>query len=124
MKYLNKTVFKILFFIVVIALMLSPVLPNDFTDFIYFLGLNDKDEHFIAFFLLSFLLNRASDTRIHRLRNVTALVVFGILIEFVQSFIPERSASVFDAFADFLGILTFQFLFSMYLFFKKEKKKL
>jgi len=122
LKYLNKTVFKILFFIVVIALMLSPVLPDDFLDFISFLGFNDKGEHFIAFFLLSFLLNRASDTRIHRLRNVLALFSFGIVIECLQAFIPERGESIFDILANFAGILVFQLCFSMYLFFVKRKK--
>ena len=102
--------------------MMTPVLPTDFHAFISFLGLNDKGEHFIAFFLLSFLLNRASDTRIHRLRNMVALLTFGIVIELIQAYIPERGASIFDVFADLAGILVFQFLFSIYLFFKKRKK--
>jgi len=123
LKYLNKTVFKILFFIVVIALMLSPVLPDDFLDFISFLGLNDKGEHFIVFFLLSFLLNRASDTRIHRLRNILVLFSFGVVIEFVQLWIPERGTSLTDALANFAGILVFQLCFSIYLFFVKRKKR-
>jgi len=123
LKYLNKTVFKILFFIVVIALMLSPVLPDDFLDFISFLGLNDKGEHFIAFFLLSFLLNRASDTRIHRLRNILVLFSFGVVIELVQLWIPERGTSLTDALANFSGILVFQLCFSIYLFFVKRKKR-
>jgi hypothetical protein len=122
LKYLNKTVFKILFFIVVIALMLSPILPDNFLDFMDSLGLNDKGEHFIAFFLLSFLLNRASDTRIHRLRNVLLLFSFGVMIELIQLFIPERGTSLADILANFAGILVFQFCFSLYLFFVKRKK--
>jgi len=102
--------------------MTIPILPADFHTFISFLGLNDKGEHFIAFFLLSFLLNRASDTGIHRLRNMAALLTFGIVIELIQAYIPERSASIFDVLADFAGILAFQFLFSIYLFFKKRRK--
>ena len=127
MKFLNKTIFKILFFILVFlvfSLMTIPILPADFHTFISFLGLNDKGEHFIAFLLLSFLLNRASDTRIHRLRNMAALLTFGIVIELIQAYIPERNASLFDVLADFAGILVFQFLFSIYLFFKKRRTKL
>ncbi len=123
MKYLNKTVYKVLFFVLVFALMMSPVLPDTFTQFIAFLGLNDKGEHFIAFFFLSFLLNRASDTKIHRLRNVFALLSFGMVIELIQLFIPERGASLADFLADLAGILVFQLCFSSYLFLAKRKNR-
>lgn len=105
----------------VFALMMSPVLPSHFLDLIDFLGLNDKDEHFIAFFLLSFLLNRASSTIKRRLRNAISLAIFAISIEFIQALIPERSASFTDFIADLLGILAFQLCFSVYLFFVKRK---
>ena len=101
--------------------MLSPVLPDNFMALISFLGLNDKMEHFIAFFLLSFLLNRASSTMRHRLRNIAALLSFGIMIELIQYFIPNRTASILDILADLSGIVVFQLLFSMFLYMKKRK---
>ena len=121
MHYLNKTIYKVTFFIVVILLMLSPVLPDTFMTLVSFIGLNDKMEHFIAFFLLSFLLNRASSTIKHRLRNIAVLLSFGIIIELIQNFIPNRTASISDILAGLLGIIVFQLLFSMFLYIKKEK---
>ena len=117
----TKTFFKVLFFVLVLALMMAPELPDDFLKFINFLGLNDKGEHVIAFFLLSLFLNRASSTGLHRLRNVLALFSFGITIEFIQLFIPERGTSLYDALANLAGILIFQLLFSIYLFVKQRK---
>lgn len=122
MNFLNKKVYKIIFFVFVIALMLVPVVPKEFQNFMHFLGLNDKAEHVIAFFLLSLLLNRASNTSIHRLRNIVALLSFGFVIEAVQMFIPGRSATFADFMANVFGILIFQVLFSIYLFLKKRKK--
>ena len=124
MVFLNKTFFKVLFFILVIALMMAPELPDDFLKFIDFLGLNDKGEHVIAFFLLSLFLNRASSTGLHRLRNILALFSFGITIELMQLFIPERGTSINDALANLAGILIFQCLFSIYLFVKQRKENL
>jgi len=123
MLLLNKTLFKVLFFMLVMALMMAPVLPDTFLEFVDFLGLNDKGEHAIAFFLLSLFLNRASHRRIHRWRNVVALFSFGIAIELIQLFIPQRGTSIYDALANLAGILLFQLLFSLYLFWKQWKSR-
>lgn len=121
--HFNKTVYKVAFFIVVLLLMLTPVLPEELKAFFTFLELTDKMEHFIAFFLLSFLLNRASSTITHRLRNVVALSTFGLFIEVMQYFIPNRSTSLYDLLADMAGIFTFQVLFSIYLIIMKKINK-
>lgn len=121
--HFNKTVYKVAFFIVVLLLMLTPVLPKELKAFFTFLELTDKMEHFIAFFLLSFLLNRASSTITHRLRNVVALSTFGLFIEMMQHFIPNRSTSLYDLLADMAGIFTFQVLFSIYLIIMKKINK-
>lgn len=120
--HFNKTVYKVAFFIVVLLLMLSPILPEKFETTMSFLRLNDKMEHMIAFFLLSFLLNRASSTIAHRTRNVLALLAFGIAIECIQYFIPNRSMSAYDVLADIAGIVLFQVLFSAYLYYLKRKQ--
>jgi len=120
--HFNKTVYKVAFFIVVLLLMLTPVLPKELEAFFTFLRLTDKMEHFIAFFLLSFLLNRASSTLAHRLRNVVALTAFGALIEVMQYFIPNRTTSLYDLLADMVGIFAFQVLFSIYLIIMKKIK--
>jgi VanZ family protein len=76
----------------------------------------DKINHFMAFFTLSLLLNRASSRPMARLRNVLALLSFGIFIEYVQSFLPYRDASLLDVAADLCGILLFQSTLTLYRF--------
>ncbi len=122
MKFLNKSVYKVIFFIIATALMLYPVMPNDYISSLYPVNLNDKVEHAGVFFILSLLLNRASATRGHRLRNVVVLSLFGVVIELIQHFIPHRSTSLNDALANIAGILIFQLLFSIYLFSIKRKQ--
>jgi len=122
LRFLNKNVYKVIFFIIATALMLYPVMPNDYISSLYPVDLNDKVEHAAVFFILSLLLNRASATTGHRLRNVIALSAFGIVIELIQHFIPHRSASLNDALANIAGILLFQLLFSIYLYLSKRKR--
>ena len=122
MKFLNKSIYKVIFFIIATALMLYPVMPNDYISSLYPVNLNDKVEHAGVFFILSLLLNRASATRGHRLRNVVVLSLFGVVIELIQHFIPHRSTSLNDALANIAGILIFQLLFSIYLFSIKSKQ--
>ncbi len=82
----------------------------------------DKIKHIIfAFFTLSFLLNRASSTIEHRVRNMVALLLFGAVIELVQSFLPYREASMGDIYADLTGILIFQLILSGYRYIKGVK---
>lgn len=114
--HFNKREFKILFFIAVTAVLILAVVPSDHIDFDYLY--EDKIKHATAFFTLSLLLNRASSTFQHRLRNMTALLAFGILIEIIQLLTPYRESSIYDVLADVVGILLFQLLFSLYRFYK------
>jgi VanZ family protein len=109
---MTKFYFKSIFFIAAFAVFYLALAPSDnvWLDF----GLGDKFNHFLAFFTLSLLLNRSSSSYEKRLRNVTALFLFGVLIEIVQAFIAYRSSSVEDLFADLLGIFTFQAFYSIY----------
>jgi len=62
----------------------------------------DKANHFSAFFVLYILLSFAYKKMALHVK-VLWLLVFGIQIEIVQSFI-EREASLLDIFADSIGI--------------------
>ena len=109
-QYLSKRDWKLLFFITTIAILILALLPNGG-------GIDtgwDKANHFIAFFTLSFLLNRASSTIHARIRNMISLVGFGILIEVLQSFVKYRDSDFNDVIADSVGILVFQLLLSLY----------
>jgi len=113
-----------MFFIVATAAMLYPVMPNDLVSSFFPENLNDKIQHGTVFFILAMLLNRSSDTKKHRIRNIIVLSIFGIVIELIQYYVPNRTPSVYDALADIVGILLFQFLYTVYLHFGRERHHL
>ena len=107
----KKGFYKILFFtFTLIVVFIFAIVPNDHIELGYQHA--DKIKHLSAFFTLSFLLNRASSDMAQRFRNMSALLLFGIFIEFVQYYLPARSTSIEDIFADVTGILLFQFTYS------------
>jgi VanZ family protein len=111
MNLLTKKQYKILFFIATISILILALIPNGG-------GINistwDKVNHFIAFFTLSFLLNRASSTINARIRNMLSLLGFGMSIEIFQAFTSYRASDINDIFADSVGILAFQLSLSLY----------
>jgi VanZ family protein len=115
-KIMEKKLFKVLFFITAFIVFIFAIVPDDNIH----LNINnaDKVKHFFAFFVLSFLLNRASSTIEHRIRNMGALLLFGISIEIIQLFFPTRESSIEDIIADSVGILVFQLSLSIIRFIK------
>ena len=114
---LTKKHYRLLFYITAFAVFILAIVPNDHLN--DYIDNADKVKHFTAFFTLSYLLNRASSTIAHRLRNMVLLLLFGIFIEFVQIYLIYRSSSIYDIYADLVGILLFQFLLSIYRFIKE-----
>lgn len=123
-KYLNllsKNQFKIVFFISLIIVLYFALIPESselLFDFKYF----DKIKHILVFFLLSFLLNRASSDTSKRIRNSIALFIFGIFIEFLQFYMPDRQVSFSDLLANLIGILFFQITYSFLKFWQKKRR--
>ena len=116
---MNKKYFKLAFFSAVISILVLAIIPNGG-------GVDtgwDKANHFIAFFTLSLLLNRASSTAHARIRNALSLVAFGMFIEVVQAFISYRSADYHDVIADSIGIVVFQGLLSLYRVYRRKFSK-
>jgi len=68
-------------------------------------GVNNADKlgHFMAFFGLSFLADRAFPSHFNKL-SLPLLVLYGAAIELIQGQLPYRSASVADFIADITGI--------------------
>ena len=64
----------------------------------------DKANHFIAFFAL-FLTLSCGFEKVGLRNKILFLLIFGIQIEVVQAFLPFREFSLFDIFADFVGIV-------------------
>jgi VanZ family protein len=117
----NKRIFKILFFITLAIVFILALVPNDHVTIEYIYA--DKLKHMSAFFMLSLLLNRASSTLKHRIRNMILLLLFGIFIEVVQLYFPHRESSVLDVIADFAGIVLFQVSYSIFKLIKFKLKK-
>ena len=115
-KIMKKKYYKVLFFITAFVIFILAIVPDD--QIKLSIDNADKVKHFTAFFILSFLLNRASSTIAHRLRNMGALIGFGIFIELIQLFLPFRESSIEDIIADSVGILVFQLLLSIFRLFK------
>lgn len=109
---LSKQQFKVIFFITVIFILYKALTPPSGTPFLAFDNA-DKLLHASAFFVLSFLLNRASSSISKRIRNMVSLLAFGILIEILQSFTGYREVSFWDVMADLVGILLFQLTYSI-----------
>jgi VanZ family protein len=63
----------------------------------------DKANHFIAFFSLYVTLSLGYP-KLEVVKKVLLLLAFGIQIELVQAFLPNREFSLFDILADSLGI--------------------
>ncbi len=114
---ISKKTYKRLFFIASFAILVLSLLPDQG-------GIDtgwDKANHFIAFFTLSLLLNRASSTLNARIRNMLTLLGFGMLIEIVQAFTSYRSSDWHDVVADSVGIMVFQLLLSLYRFIQSRR---
>ena len=108
---LNKNQFKIVFFLTVIFVLFKALMPP--SEPLFEFPHSDKVLHAGAFFVLSFLLNRSSSSMTKRIRNMLSLLAFGVLIELLQSFTGYREVSFLDVLADLLGILLFQFSYSL-----------
>ncbi len=68
---------------------------------------SDKSLHFLAFCTLAVLLDFAFPRSRFGTIKILSLIGYGILIEFVQSFLPYRSAELADVFADMVGICAY-----------------
>lgn len=69
--------------------------------------LNDKVTHIMAFYALAMLEDFSFPRVEFGLSKVLTLIAYGVLIEFVQYFIPYRTASAYDLMADAVGILVY-----------------
>ena len=71
------------------------------------LSLNDKVIHIFVFFAFSVLMDVAIKSHSFWLWKGLPLLAYGVAIEVFQYFSPDRSFSLLDMGADFLGILLY-----------------
>jgi len=71
--------------------------------------ISDKANHVLAFYALAFLVDFSFPKTNVGIAKVLGLLTYGLLIEVVQSFIPNRMASLLDVAADGIGIALYRF---------------
>jgi VanZ family protein len=89
--------------VIILLLTLAPgkTLPN-----VPIFGI-DKIVHFIIFGLLLFLSLYSNKNRYNRKIALSSLIIcigYGIIIEFIQEYIPGRSFSIYDILANSIGV--------------------
>ena len=67
-------------------------------------AINDKANHFLAFGALALLGDFSFPVTRFALKKFLWLLSYGVLIEFVQYFLPYREASLLDVMADATGL--------------------
>ncbi|MCF6190533.1 MAG: VanZ family protein [Cocleimonas sp.] len=76
-------------------------------DFPETIELNDKVIHIIVFFGFAVIMDLATSRHPFWLWKGLPLLAYGMIIEVMQYFSPDRSFSLFDWLADFSGILLY-----------------
>lgn len=77
---------------------------------------NDKVLHTLTFLYLTFAWSWINSSSISLYRIVSFVFLYGLLIEYIQSFIPSRSCSIDDAIANGAGCLLGFILIRLYKF--------
>lgn len=95
-----KIVSRYIFAVGIIAVVILSLLPgNDVPS----VGVSDKIEHLVAYALLGLAGGLAFPTRRGAIVLLVLLPLLGVALEIAQLRVPERSADVADALADWMG---------------------
>ena len=84
----------------------------------------DKVVHFILFFIQSILITNTMyeysdrNNRIILIASIISLLLFGLIIEIQQIYLPYRTFEIMDLIANFLGVLFGSFVV---IYFRKNK---
>ena len=101
MKWTRNRVLNITFISLLIGIaVLSLIPPSSGIE----LGPYDKLNHLLAYYILSLNLGLLSLSVKKWIIAAMMCVLYGVLIEFFQGFVPGRDPSVFDAVVNALGI--------------------
>ena len=101
---------RILFWIALISSYILAIIPQEMAP--SFQSLSDKSLHFIAFAVLTLLLNLSY--RMSWCKSVVYLLFYAAFIEFSQTFTPNRCAEWLDIVADVIGIVLGLVLYAGY----------
>ena len=101
---LPLSLLRIAFITALIVIMALSLMPNAYDPI---LSVWDKAKHFAAFFLLTALFHEAWPNRPTFLKKCLLLVLYGLLVESLQTMTPDRHFSLLDLLANATGIAAF-----------------
>ena len=85
---------------------------------------NDKLIHLLVFFAFAVLFDLSSGRKPFWLWKGLPLLVYGICIEFMQYFTPERSFSLLDWWADFAGVALYFIAKKVFIWLDRNKSSI
>jgi VanZ family protein len=97
-------------FALVVAMLMITYLATAQIDYPVIHETNDKLQHITAFIVLALLTDFAFPRQSWNWRKFSLLLGYGLLLEIMQYFIPNRFFSLADLGADALGLLLYPFL--------------
>jgi len=103
-ELINKKTYRWLFIIAVVLSLVASLSVVSKTVAVHLI--NDKLGHGLMFFFLAFLCSHTVGRK-YGVKSIILLAMFGLLIEVVQYFLPWRSFSWLDWFADIIGIIAY-----------------
>ena len=98
---------KVLLFLLLGIIAYIAFLPN-YEKLPEFVSISGVINHFMAFLVLSFLLDNGFE--INKKKAFLFLFIYGFFIEFVQYFLPNRAFELLDLLVDMSGVFVFYFL--------------
>ena len=106
-----------------VALILCTYLTTTSTDYSLAHKISDKLSHALAFLGLSLLADFSFPVSKFSWQKICPLFFYGIMIECIQYFLPYRSFSLLDIFADTLGIVIYIMILPMLIYVPELKKR-
>jgi len=106
-ELIQTKTYRILFVLAVIVTLILTL--SVVSGFVHPGMFSDKLAHAIIFFILAFLLSHWLGKQ-YGILAITALILFGLLIEVIQYYLPWRSFSYRDWAADIIGVIFYQIL--------------
>lgn len=73
-------------------------------------SINDKINHFVAFFILALFLDFSFPNFNFNMSKIILLITYGFSLEMIQHFLPHRMFSLIDLVADTVGLAVYGLL--------------
>lgn len=115
---LLQSFFRLVFVASVVVIATIAFLPN-YDDLPELTSFSDILNHFSAFFVLSFLLERGFSPRVRM--AFLLLFAYGLFIETVQHFLPSRCFDLLDLAVDMAGVAVYYLLLYALFLIKRPK---